>query len=259
MTGAPAVLLLLRLLRVLRRILLPAALAVALAFAGGTALDHFGVIEEPLHTLARSLGLAERRTYRSSQVILEHLGEVHELDTVAYIHRTVFPFDYDTPRARALAEDVGLEAEEFVVVTVQVTAGYELSDIDELHVRPVEAGPEQEATRPDTAGAESATGAGEGPGVHVRVPPASVTEVVVEDVDPETYDYPDVAMDAAGWSEVAAFVTEHAETRTVAEGIIEEAEDNARSLVRTLLLQAGFDYVSFAKEAKSSANGEERR
>jgi hypothetical protein len=71
-------------------------------------------------------------------------------------------------------------------------------------------------------------------------------------------------MDAEGWREVAAFVSQHVEARTIEEGILESATANARELVRNLLLSAGIDEVSFAQpsslnDANNEANSEERR
>lgn len=271
-------------IRLLLRILLPAALLAAVLIA----LVRFEILDAPLRRLAEDIGLISRETRSSSQIILEELREVYALDTVEYIYRTVFPFDYmpdttdladimNTLRYNSgpidvvlsedqelyfdafnLADEVGLAEEEFIVLTVRVYAGFDLA-----------------GTRLATGKAESGAGSEGSPSpdyvtvdtdeesrrrhARVRIPPAAVTDIVIEDVDPSTYHYPDVGLDAAGWRDVAAFVAEHVEERTIEEGILEDARDNARALVRTLLLSAGIDQVSFEKEAKSSANSEERR
>jgi hypothetical protein len=93
----------------------------------------------------------------------------------------------------------------------------------------------------------------------VRIPEAAVTDIVIEDVDPSTYPYPDVGLNAEEWREVAEFVSKHVEARTIDEGILSDARENARELVRSLLISAGIDQVSFANEENNSANSEDRR
>ena len=254
------------LIKVLLRILLPAVLVVAVLIA----LVRFEILDAPLRRLAEDIGLISRETRSTSQIILEELREVYAIETVEYIYRTVFPFDYmpettdltdilNTLRYNSgpinevlsedqqlyfdafnLADEVGLAEEEFIVLTVRVYAGFDL------------------------AGSRLAGGVDtdeESGRRHARIgmPPAEVTDILIEDVDPSTYHYPDVGLDAEGWREVATFVSEHVEARTIEEGILEDARRNARDMVRSLLLSAGIDQVSFENEAKSSANSEERR
>ncbi|MFP4566144.1 MAG: DUF4230 domain-containing protein [Spirochaetaceae bacterium] len=251
---------------VLPRVLLPVALAAAVFIA----LVRFEILDAPLRRLAEDIGLMSRETRSSSQIVLEELREVYALDTVEYIYRTVFPFDYmpdttdladimNTLRytsgpidevlsedqqlyfgAVNLAEDVGLGEQEFMVLTVRISAGLDRAGT------PFAA----EVDTDEESGHRHA---------RVRIPPATVTDILIEDVDPAGYPYPDVGLDAEGWRSVAAFVTEHIEDRTIEEGILEDARENARALVRTLLLSAGIDQVSFEKEAKRSANSDERR
>jgi hypothetical protein len=255
------------LIKVLLRILLPAALVVAVLIT----LVRFEILDAPLRRLAEDIGLISRETRSTSQIILEELREVYALETVEYIYRTVFPFDYmpettdltdilNTLRYNSgpidevlsedqqlyfdafnLADDVGLAEEEFIVLTVRVYAGFG------------EGAPSPEYVTVDTDEESGRRHA------RIGMPPAAVTDILIEDVDPSTYHYPDVGLDAEGWREVATFVSEHVEARTIEEGILEDARRNARDLVRTLLLSAGIDQVSFENEAKSSANSEERR
>jgi hypothetical protein len=268
------------LLKLLARVAAPALLVAVLLVV----LVRLDILDAPLRNLAEDIGILSRETRSSSEVLLEELGEIYRLNTVEYIYRTVFPFDYmpettDLTDIMAtiresrgsldevlsadqrlyfdafnLADEVGLGEEEFLVLTVRVFAGFDLA-----------------GTPFEGAGARGAAyvtvepdGSGEGRRATVRIPPAEVTDIVIEDVDPATYPYPDVGLDADGWRRVAAFIAEHVEARTVDEGILETATDNARELVTTLLLSAGIDQVSFvqpssANDAKSPANSESRR
>lgn len=270
--------------KVLLRILLPAALVLAVLIA----LVRFEILDAPLRRLAEDIGLMSRETRSTSQIILEELRDVYALETVEYIYRTVFPFDYmpettnltdilNTLRYNSgpinevltedqqlyfdafnLADEVGLAEEEFIVLTVRVYAGFDLAGT-RLATGKAESGAGSEGSpSPDYVTVDTDEESGRRY-ARIGMPPAAVTDILIEDVDPGTYHYPDVGLDAEGWREVAAFVSEHVERRTIEEGILEDARRNARDLVRTLLLSSGIDQVSFENEAKSPANSEERR
>jgi hypothetical protein len=53
-------------------------------------------------------------------------------------------------------------------------------------------------------------------------------------------------VDAEEWREISSFVAEEARRRTVEEGILREAEENARVFLTTLLTEAGFAQIRFA-------------
>lgn len=269
------------LVKLLLRIALPALLAVAVIVA----LVRFDLLAGPLRALAEDIGIMSRETVSTSEVMLEELGEIYRLETVEYIYRTVFPYDYmpdSTSMAEVmrtirettapldealpddqklyfdaynLAEDIGLSEEEFLVLTVRVFAGFDLADTP--FAGPADTG------APDVAAVDyvrvEPLPDGAGRRAHVRLPQPTVTDIVIEDVDPATYRYPDLGMDAEGWRRVAGFVSDHVEARTIEDGILDTARANARELVRTLLLSAGIDQVSFENEANSGANSEDRR
>lgn len=265
--------------KLLLRVGAPALAAVLILLA----LVRLDILDAPLRALAEDLGIIRRDRRSTSQIVLEELREIYQLTTVEYIYRTVFPYDYmpettslaevlETIRgttgpidealspdqrlffdAYNVAEEAGLAEEEFLVLTVRVFAGFELEGT------PFAAGG---TDRQSPVTVERLDGGGRR--ATVRIPPAAVTDIVIEDVDPATYRFPDVGIDAEGWRQVAAFVSQHVEARTVEEGILEAATANARELVRTLLRSAGIEEVSFdqsasANEANSEANSEERR
>lgn len=265
--------------KLLLRILAAVVGAVVVVAAALWILVRFEILEDPLRSIAEDLGIVSAERVSTSSLLLEELRDIYMLNTVEYIYRTVFPFDYmpestsmpeimDAIRegsgpideiltaeeqlffdAANLAEEVGLGGEEFIVLTVRVYAGFDLEGT------PYGAGTAA-AGRWVTVQQDPENGRRT---AHVRPPKAAVTDIVIEDVDPDTYRYPDVGMDAESWREIAAFVSEHVENRTVEEGILETARANARELVRNLLLSAGLDQVSFANEANRSANSDERR
>ena len=142
------------LLKLLLRLLAP-ALVLALVVV---LLVRLEIIENPVRFVAEELGIVSRTKTAGSTLLLEELRSIYRLNTMEYIYRTVFPFDYmpettdysevmNTIRNSAvpagealtedqrlyfdaanLAEDVGLEEEEFLVLTVRVFAGFDLEN-----------------------------------------------------------------------------------------------------------------------------------
>jgi hypothetical protein len=141
------------LIKLLWRVAVPGVVA-ALLVVPFVRLD---ILDDPLRALALDLGIIREETTSSSSVLLQELRDVYRLTTVEYIYRTVFPFDYMPEQtdmdeimaeirsgsgpleeilsekqllyfdAHNLAEEVGLGSEEFLVLTVRVHAGFDLT------------------------------------------------------------------------------------------------------------------------------------
>ncbi len=224
--------------------------------------------------------LWEREQSFSSREILEQVRDVFELLTVEYVYRMVFPHDFYpeglslrnvfdrlaeeqgapaevlTPeehaflRAYNLAYESGLpttaEGDSFVVVTVRVRGGYELeatTDLGELfRLEPADRGVGNRGT-PDPV--ESGELLPEESRVVVLLPRAKVVDLIIEDLNRENYPYPAARVDAEEWSAISSFVAEEARRRTVTDGILKEAEENARAFLTTLLTEAGFEEIFF--------------
>lgn len=199
------------------------------------------------------------RITSAHSVTLEAVRNIYTFNTVEYVHRAVFPYDFLPerftresilgPAARAegsleevlsaeqllnynaynLAEDLGMQplaAGNFVVVTLVLTAGFDLEAIDgDLAITARSEGGLREAL--------------------VVMPPAIITEILVEDIDGERYPYPEVAMGAEQWRRIAEFVQGQAAGLVEVERLLEVAESNGREFVREVLLRAGYDEVTF--------------
>ncbi len=238
-------------------------------------LVYTGVVETPMSRIAANLGILRTSRVASSQLILRQLRDVLSFHSVEYVYRSVFPHDYypegvnltqvlnrlaldnrpaadilspeelDYWVAYNLANDVGLRAsrDEFVVVTVRARGGYELEGTA-LERDSVDA----PATGP--GGAFSVTEA-RGPGdtsirvLTIRLPEPEVVDIVVEDVNPDTYRYPEVGLHPEGWQQVAAFVSRRVAARTVEEGILDRTRENTEGFLRSLFKEAGYDRVEF--------------
>ena len=238
-------------------------------------LVYTGVVETPMSRIAANLGILRTSRVASSQLILRQLRDVLSFHSVEYVYRSVFPHDYypegvnliqvlnrlaldNRPAAEILspeelnyweaynlANDVGLRAsrDEFVVVTVRARGGYELEGtaVERDSVDVPASGP---------GGAFSVTDA-RGPGdtsirvLTIRLPEPEVVDIVVEDVNPDTYRYPEVGLHPEGWQQVAAFVSRRVAARTVEEGILDRTRENTEGFLRSLFKEAGYDRVEF--------------
>ena len=205
-------------------------------------------------------------TTASSVVTLQSVRDLYAFNTVEYIHRAVFPYDYLpqnvsitgilqklrtatgtmqetlTPeeylyfQTYNLAMEVGMSLTgraEFVVVTVVLTAGFDLREW-------------MNAEGAEVFRAEKVTGeTGEVRRAIVAPPPAAITDVVVEDISADSYPYPDIAVSAEAWRRIAGFVEERAREIPQIPMLLAAAARNGREFVAEVLRQAGYDEVVF--------------
>ncbi len=225
------------------------------------------------------LRLTTRKQTSVSIGILEEIRDIYTFHTVEYIHRTVFPYDllpqdvnidallrkvrraredtvaealtteeFSYLRSYNLAQELGIGTDqndgEFLVVTVVVRAGFDL----EGTVFADRGSTDGEGTGDigDAVQVEEVSGAGRSARrITVRLPETTITDIVVEDVVPADYPYPDVELAPEGWRAVADLVANGIRQETVDAGILDRARANGRRFVETLLEQAGFDEVRF--------------
>lgn len=261
-------------MKLLTRVAVIAAVSVIVAGA----LLFLPILGDPLFSVKDLL--YQRQEQFSSQEILEQIVDVYELHTVEYVYRMVFPHDFYregislrgifdrladaqgapevvlTPeelaylRAYNLAFETGLptspEGDSFVVVTARVRGGYSATVAREMEeLFRLEAAEEAASD----AGEPSPDGNGLAPEesrVVVLLPEARIVELIIEDLNRENYPYPAARVDAEEWREISSFVAEEAGRRTIEEGILQEAEENARSFLTALLSEAGFAQIEFA-------------
>ena len=200
----------------------------------------------------------------SSSSVLSEVRDVFELSTAELIYRTVFPYDYLDPeldmqriyqrisggqgvirdilteaeyeyyQAWNLAEDVGLSPDrsrnQFVVVTTISRAGFDLSRLSD-------------AGQLLTISSEETENGREIRVVRVRMPPAAISDIEIEDSDSSSYDYPDANLSPDEWRRVAEFVQGRAGQRAIELGLLDEARDRGEAFVRRMLTRAGFDRI----------------
>lgn len=191
----------------------------------------FGLLAWP------SLGPAilSEETISATEGHLTVVESLSELITLSWVRRTVFPHDYYLPEASyteilLLDEDALTPAEEahlaagslawdlrlalsrrergFVVVTAVVEFGYDLTELT------IETTPE---------------------GILIDLPPAEIRRITVEDIDRQAYPYGEVPIDADGWREITAFVSERIPGDPRIDHLAEEARENAIDILGALL------------------------
>ncbi len=151
-----------------------------------------------------------------STTLLTEMRNLGQLETLVYVHRTVFPHDLIPPNAArppryrndnqeytpqelqslqalSLAEQLGLlhptnpRRDSFVVVTTQIHLGYDL-----------------EALLPVVTTHRQQNATGERVSA-LHLPEPIVLRVITEDIDPELYPFPPIPLDADGWRQVVMF------------------------------------------------------
>ena len=210
-------------------------------------------------------------TTRSSTITLEQVRSIAALNTVGLVHRTVFPYDYmesglslppilrklrttDASVRDTLTDDeyryltaynvaeranLGMTAGtfDFVVVTLVLTAGFDLSSSDvDLSV--------EEYVDADGVDRRRAI---------VTLPDATITDVAIEDIDPDNYPYPNVAIGPEGWRLVTEYIREHAVPEQTQRDLIDTARQRGESFFTELLRQAGFSDVVFERSSRRTS------
>jgi hypothetical protein len=207
------------------------------------------------------LGRVER--FATSSITLDSVRELYAFTTVRYVHRAVFPYDYLPSgvslneilrKLRAsdetvkdtltpdeylylqtwnLANEIELSTTggsfDFVVVTLVISAGFDLdSGAEEIVI--------ERYVAPDGQPARRAT---------VTLAPATVTDVAVEDINRDDYPYPDISLGAEAWRRVAEFVREQSVDEQTMDEILSTARANGEEFIRDALGEAGFAQVVF--------------
>lgn len=196
-----------------------------------------------------------------SIALLTEVREVFALNTIEFIHKSVFPHDFipeDADWSRLLVKrregillseeelshlefydlckDLGLSADpdsyDFVVVTSIVKGGFNLAGT--VYENP-ETRPEEAASavrvREDT--------------VELLLPEPEITDFIIEDASSESYAYPDLDIDPGEWKVLTSYLQGRVEGMVKDEGILDMAKERGRSFIEGMLKDAGFREVVF--------------
>lgn len=188
----------------------------------------------------------------SSTAILKQIKDISRLNSVEFIYKTVFPWDLidrdvdlsktikkyragekiNFKEAEALAVygiageagiDLLSDTYKFAVISTQVKAGWELSESSEDMI---------------FIDKESNT-------IKIKMPRAEVTEIIIDDSDSSTYDYPDLDVSPEQWRTLTAILSRKVKTEAEQRQIIELAEKRGQEFIRRMLKNSGFSEVIF--------------
>jgi hypothetical protein len=209
-------------------------------------------------------GIIRETVFSSSVATLTQVRTVLSLNTVEVVRKVVFPYDFvpadidwnlflrgaerrqlspleaDYLETYRICREIGInlasKRREFVVITTIIKAGFDLSN-------PVFASPEQ-------AGEELAekyiqTDALNG--VTVILPPAIITDLIIEDADTTSYSYPDIEIGPENWKTLTSFVAQKIESEAVSGDVLNLATENGKQFLERLLLDSGYSSVTFSQ------------
>jgi hypothetical protein len=243
-----------------RLITLPLVLLVVLALAAALFTDLFG---RQLIPGLPKLSLQRVERFQTSSISLAEVRSVAELTSVRLIHRAVFPYDY-LPQGISITEvlrklrtttqsiaetltdeelqyfttfslareiNLGTTADtfDFVVVSLVLSAGYSLEEGSQtIEVEEYMTGDGETARR-----------------ALVSLGDPTILSASVEDVDAESYPYPDASISADGWRRIAEFVLAEGIPSEREASLLAHARERTERFVTTMLEQAGIDEVIF--------------
>ena len=187
-----------------------------------------------------------------SAAILEQVRDISRLDTIEFVYKTVFPYDLigkDTDFRRLVSrfkdgEKLGIEeikqlsvlgiaAEagidlleenyEFTVISARIKAGFDFGEDVGDSVRI-----DRENSR-----------------ITIDLPPAVITDIIIEDSHSGNYEYPDIDVSPEQWKTLTAILSEKLVLEAAERDITGIAEERGRELIRGLFSNAGFSEIMF--------------
>lgn len=222
------------------------------------------------------INLTSTQNISSSDIVLQEIRDIYRFNTVEYLYKIVFPFDFEpqdssgwqilkkinahlnqdpkkflTPTELTWLKAIEISRRnrlkiynpdyQFLVATVIIRAGFDLKA----------SGMDQIETLQSTAKNRFISFSSyqrNGQTIHtalVTLPPAIISEVEIEDPLRDRYPFPDIGLDPKGWKEIAGFIQEQGQSRALNEGILAKAQTNAKNFITELLASIGVDEVSF--------------
>lgn len=224
--------------------LLIAAVIIAAAFV---------FLADPLFGIDLRNIILRRTTESMSVVVLQETRDVLNFQTIEYVYKAVFPYDfvetdYDwralLNKAAANTELTESELEhldfytfcrelgirlltdryDFVVITAVVRAGFDLSGTAFEHPSAAEditeyVAYDEEARR-----------------LTLNLPEPVIVDFIIEDETSEAYPYPDIAMGPDKWKRLTEYAEGRIRGKVIGEGILSQAEERGRDFLERIFL-----------------------
>ena len=209
-------------------------------------------------------GIITENEVSSSVATLTHVRTVLSLNTAEVVRKVVFPYDFVPAemdwdlffrqrerrqlspaeegylKTYEICKEIGInlasKRREFVVITAIVKAGFDLSN--PVFNSPQQAGEELAERYVQTDGYG---------GITVTLPPAIITDLILEDADTANYAYPDMQIGPEYWKTLTSFVRERLENEALSDEVLQLAAANGKQFLERMLRDAGYSSVSFAE------------
>ena len=222
----------------------------------------FFLLAKPLFNIDIRERFKKNRTTAASVAVLEEVRDLFLFQTVEYIYKTVFPYDFvpadydwrsllrkvsqESPLSAEeteylsiyrFCEEIGIRLDsnryEFVVITAVVRGGFDLQGT--VYESPEEFDNLKKYVRVDE---EEKT-------LFLRLPKPVIVDFTIEDSTAADYTYPDIEISPENWKKLTDFVSEKIREQVIAEGILELAKQRGQTFIEKLLIDAGLQRVVF--------------
>lgn len=222
----------------------------------------FFLLAKPLFNIDLQERFKRKRTTTASVAVLEEVRDLFLFQTVEYIYKTVFPYDFAPADYdwRALlrkaaeqaplsaeetehlsiyrfCEDIGIKLDsnryEFVVLTAVVRGGFDLKGT--VYESPEE---HENLDKYIYVDEEEKT-------LYLRLPEPVIVDFAIEDPTAENYPYPDIEISPDNWKKLTNFVSLKIREQVISEGILTIAKQRGEAFVEKLLIDAGLKQIVF--------------
>ncbi len=221
----------------------------------------FFLLAKPVFNIDIGLKLIKKDKNTASVAILTEIRNICCLNTVEYIYKTVFPYDFiplDVNYAKLIKEqregrklyareleyikiydlcrEIGIDPESskcnFVVVTSLIKGGFIIKGT-------VYENPEAyKKTLSNYVTIKENT-------IILKLPEPEITSFVIEDSTSKDYSYPDLPITPDNWKKLTSFIADKIKTKVLRDGILETASENGQKMIKKLLTGAGYKEILF--------------
>ncbi len=81
--------------------------------------------------------------------------------------------------------------------------------------------------------------------ISILLPEPRISELIIQDETSTEYEYPDIDIDAEQWRRISAYVEEQVRLQVIDDGILKKTEENTKQVLKRLLQELGWKYVTF--------------
>ncbi|MDA3939335.1 MAG: hypothetical protein PF693_08510, partial [Spirochaetia bacterium] len=85
----------------------------------------------------------------------------------------------------------------------------------------------------------------EGKNITLNIPKTIITKFTIEDPDSTKYKYPDLDVNPKDWKQITDFVEGKIRIKVLEDGILKNAEIRGHDFIRSILIETGWENVTF--------------